>query len=209
MHEMRDIGPEGFVAVHKVKGWAQGFRLNAHPQVVDILGGQFSLPSGRVQFAFEIVKCDLAHDRVDHVFDLAGQHHLAFGLVFGTVKHFAEGEHFAKDGGGFCQGERGRGEHFTLTCGQYLMHAVAQFMRQSHDIAGFAQIVQHHIGMCVDNGGMRKSAWCLACFDRCINPAFVKEGLRQISHARIKGTIGIHHHFTCFIPCNNACAFHW
>ena len=106
MDEVRDVGPECFIAFLEVKDRAEGFCLNGHPEGVNIIWCQFALCAGGVEFALEIVERDLTHDRVDHVFDFAREHHLA---VFGrlcTVEHFAEGEHFAKDGGRFGQSQR-------------------------------------------------------------------------------------------------------
>ena len=59
-----------------------------------------------MQLAFKVIERDLAHDRVDHILDLAGQQHLAFCVGLGVVQHLAEGQHFAKDTCGFGQCQR-------------------------------------------------------------------------------------------------------
>jgi hypothetical protein len=50
-----------------------------------------------VDLALEFIKRNLTHDRVDHVFHLAGQKRLALAQVRGVVQHLAEGQHFAED----------------------------------------------------------------------------------------------------------------
>ena len=79
---MRDVGPEGLVPVHEPEGGPEALALHAHPERVDVFRGQLSLPARLVQFALEVVERDLAHDRVDHVLDLACQQHLALASPF-------------------------------------------------------------------------------------------------------------------------------
>ena len=61
-----------------------------------------------MEFAFEVVEGDLAHDSVDHVLDLAGEHDFALGIVLGLIEHCAEGEHLSEDGCGLGEGQGGR-----------------------------------------------------------------------------------------------------
>ena len=190
MDEMRDIGPERLIPVHEIKDIAQGLRLHRHPQRVDVIGGQFALGAGGVQFAFEIIERDLAHHGVDHILDLAGQQRLALGLGRGPVQQFAKGQHFAKDAGGFGQSQRGRGQQLALTRRQNLMHAVAQLMRQGHDIARFSEVVEHDIGVDGGHGRMGKGARCLARFHAGVDPALGVERLGDGGHARVKPGIG-------------------
>ena len=82
MHEMRDIGPEGFIAFHEVKHRPKAFGLDAHPKRVDIVRGQLPLAPCRMEFAFKIIKRNLPHDCVDHILNLARQHNLARSLIF-------------------------------------------------------------------------------------------------------------------------------
>ena len=104
MHEVRDIGPEGFISVHELKRVAQRLGLHRHPQRVDVVGRQLSFAAGGVEFAFKVVKRDLAHDGVDHILDLTRKQGLFLGLGLGIVEQAAEGQHLAKDRGGFGQG---------------------------------------------------------------------------------------------------------
>lgn len=176
MHEMRHIGPEGLVARHELEGIAQRFRLHRHPQRIDVLGRQLALGAGGVQLAFEIVEGDLAHDRVDHVLDLAGQQRLALGFVGGLGQQRAEGQHLAEDRGGLGQRQRRRGQQLALCRRQALVDAVAQLMRQRHHVARLAEIVQQHIGVDGGHGRMGKGTRRLAGFHRRIDPAALEEG---------------------------------
>ena len=85
MDEVRDIGPEGFIAVHELESVAKGLGLHAHPQGVDVVGGKFAFRPCGVQFAFKVVERDLADNGVDHVLDLARQQGLALGRGHGTI----------------------------------------------------------------------------------------------------------------------------
>ena len=112
--EMRDIGPERLVAVREIEDGAEALGLHAHPQGVDVVGGQFAAATGIVQFALEIIEGDLADDGVDHVLDLASEEGLALFFGFGGIQQLAEGEHLAKDGCGFCERQGGGGEQLAL-----------------------------------------------------------------------------------------------
>ena len=207
MHEMRDIGPKGLVSIHEIKDFTQGLRLHRHPERVDVIGRQLAFGAGGVQFAFKVIKGDLAHHGVDHVFDLARQQGLALGLGLGAVQQLAEGQHLAKHRCGFGQGQRCGRKQFALACRQHLMHAVAKFMRKRHHIARLAQIVQHHIGVHRGHGRMRKSPRCLAGFDACVNPALGEEGLGNLGQARVKGGIGRKHGLARLGPIHQARRF--
>ncbi len=194
MHEMRDVGPEGLIPLHEVEDRAKAFGLDAHPQRVDVFGGQLALAPGGVQLAFEVIEGDLPDDGVDHVLDLAGQQDLALGRGLCRLQQLAEGQHLAEHAGSFGQRQRGGGEHLALARRQHLMHAVAKLMRQRHHVARFAKVVEHHIGMHFGDGGVRKGARGLAGLHARIDPALVEERLGQRCHFRGEGGIGIHHH---------------
>ena len=53
----------------------------------------------------ELVHGDLADDGVDHILHLARQQGFPFGGGFRLIQQAAEGQHFAKDRGGFGQSE--------------------------------------------------------------------------------------------------------
>ena len=190
---MRDIGPEGLVPLHEVEGRPEAFGLHAHPERVDVLGGQLAAATGVVQLAFEVVEGDLPHDGVDHVLDLAGQQHLALGPGLGAVQQLAEGQHLAEDRGGLGQGQRRRGEHLALIRGQHLVHAVAQLMREGHHVARLAEIVEQDIGMHLGHRGMGEGARRLAGLHAGVDPALAEERSGDLGHARIEGGIGLHH----------------
>ena len=200
---MRDVGPEGFIAVHELERVTKGLGLNAHPQGVDVVGGQLSLRPRGVQLAFKVVKGDLANDRIDHILYLARQQGLALGLGLGPVQKLAEGQHLAKDAGRFGKGQRGRGQQLSLTRCQHLMDAVAQLMRKGHHVARFAKIVQHHIRMHGGDGRVRKGPGGLAGLDARVDPALVEEGGGKIGHPGIEGAVGIGHRLARFGPIDN------
>ena len=85
---------------------------------------------------------------------------------------------------------------------------MTQLMGERHDIARFAKIIQHHIGMHIGDGRMGKGARRFAGFYRCINPALGEKRLGQIGHARIKAGVGVHHGSAGFIPADNTVTFH-
>ena len=96
--------------------------------------------------AFELIKSDLADDGVDHVFHLAGQQRLALFRRGGREELF-ERQHFAENGRRFSQRQGRSGQKLPLPRRQYLMDAMAQFMREGHHVPRFAEIVQHHVRM--------------------------------------------------------------
>ena len=108
--------------------------------------------------ALELVECDLAYDRVDHVFGLLRQHRLALAFVAGLFQQRAESQHFAEHRSGFGQGQRGRSHQRALVASKHLMHAVTKFVREGHHIARLAHVVEQHIGMHGGNGRMGESA---------------------------------------------------
>jgi hypothetical protein len=67
-----------------------------------------------VQLALEFVEGDLAHDRIDHVLDLLGEHGLALGAIAGLGKQGAERQHFAEYRS--CLGKGQRVEHISAPC---------------------------------------------------------------------------------------------
>ena len=208
MHKVRDVGPEGFVALHEIEGRSKALRLNRHPQRVDVVGRQFAAAPRVVKLAFEIVERDLADHRVDHVLDLAGQQDLALGIVFCPLQHAPERQHFAKDRGRLGQRQGGRGQHLALSRCKDLMHPMPQLVRERHDVARFAQVVEHDVGMHIRHRGMGKGTGGLARFHRGIDPALVEERLRDVGHARIEPGIGGHDRVARLVPADGAGVFH-
>ena len=74
---MRDVGPEGLVAGPEIDRGTEALALHLHPDLAEPLGGQLAVAPLGVDLALECVERDLAHDRVDHVLDLGGEHGLA------------------------------------------------------------------------------------------------------------------------------------
>ena len=79
---MRDVGPKCLVAFHEGERRPKAFCLHRHPERVDVFNRQFAFGAGCMQLALEVIERDLAHNGVDHVFDLARQHYLARRIVF-------------------------------------------------------------------------------------------------------------------------------
>jgi hypothetical protein len=131
-----------------------------------------------VQLALEIVEGDLAHHGVDHVLDLAGEQHLAGG-VGGVGEQPAEGQHLAEDARRLGQRQRRRGQQLALPRGEALVHAVAELVRQRHHVARLAEVVEHHVGVHVGDGGVGEGAGRLAGLDARVDPALVEEGLAR------------------------------
>ena len=110
MDEVRDVGPERFIAGSEADRRAKAFILHRHPQFAEFVGRQLAVPPLQMNLALERIEGDLAHDRVDHVLDLRGQHRLALHGVGGLLEQAAEGQHFAEDACGLGERQR-RGRH--------------------------------------------------------------------------------------------------
>src|SRR5271168_5630839 len=83
MDEVADIGPIVLIAGPWSDRRSEAFRLHAHPERADSLGGQFAVLALGVDLALEVVERDLPHHGVEHVLDLGGEHRLASGRVGG------------------------------------------------------------------------------------------------------------------------------
>ena len=177
MNEMRDVGPVIPVGVVERQGRPKALALHVEPDVADALGGQLAAATFVMNALLEGDERDLAHDRVQHVLDLAGEHDAAALRVGLAREEGAEGQHLAKDRRGFGQGQRRVGHQGPLPRRQHLMHAMAQLVRQGHHIAQAALVIQQQIGMRARYGRMRKRARRLARPHRRVDPASLKEVL--------------------------------
>ncbi len=63
----------------------------------------------------------------------------------------------------------------TLAAGQDLMDAVAQLVRQGHDVASTSLIVEENIRMGRGHRGMREGAGRLTRAHRRVDPTFLEE----------------------------------
>ena len=191
--EMRDIGPEGLISCAQLDRGPERIGLHAHPQIADLVGGEFALAAFRVQLALEGIEGDLAHHRVQHVLDLRGQHGAPLGFVGGARQQGPERQHFAKHRCGFSQRQR-RGRHQrAIGRRQHLMHAVAELVGERHHVARLALVIHQHIGMGRGHGGMCESARRLAGANGGVDPALVEEAARNVSHFRGEIAIGAEH----------------
>jgi hypothetical protein len=144
-----------------------------------------------VELRFEVVEGDLAHDRVDHVLDLAGEERLLGLGVRRLGQELSEGQHLAEHARRLGK-RQGRGaEKLALAGGEDLVDAVAQLVGERHHVPGLSEVVQHHEGMHVRHRGMGKGAGGLAGLDRRVDPAAVEEGCRELGEAGVEGGIGV------------------
>ena len=99
-----------------------------------------------MHIALESIERNLSDNRVDHVLDLGREHGLALLLVY-VRQQLPEGEHLAENARGLGERERRGGHEGAIGRRQHLMHPMAKLVRQGHDVAGFALIVEQHVGM--------------------------------------------------------------
>ena len=132
-----------------------------------------------MDLALELVEGDLAHDRVDHVLDLLGEHRLALAPVVRLLQQRAEGQHFAEHACRLGQRQRRRGHQRALCARQHLMDAMAEFVRERHDVARLAHVVEQHIGVRRRYSRMCEGARRLARPNRRVDPSAVEEGAAQ------------------------------
>ena len=148
MDEVRDVGPEGLVARPRR---IAGPRLSACTliQISPSCSAVSSpLARARVDLALEAVERDLAHDRVDHVLDLGGEHRLAL-LAARRSCRAARGRSASRRRRDAVSARvSGVGAiSAPLRRGQHLVHAVAEFMGERHHVARLALVVEQHVGM--------------------------------------------------------------
>ena len=158
------------------------------------LGGQFAVAPLGMDGALERIERDLAHHRVDHVLDLAGEQRLALLGAAGLRQQPLEGQHLAEHAGGFRQCQRRRRHQRAVLGRQHLMHAVAEFMGERHHVARLALIIHQHIRMRRRRGRMRECARRLAGPHRRIDPAIGEKPLGDAGHFRREAAIGRQHH---------------
>ncbi len=204
MDEVGDIGPEDPVVVVEAQRRPEARLLGLQPDLADLLGRQLALAALVVEPGLELVEGDLAHHRVQHVLDLAGDEDApALGVLLPGEQR-AEGQHLAEDRGRLGQGQRRVGEQRALRARQHLMHAMAQLMGQGHHIAGAAVVVQQDIGMGARRDRMGEGAGRLARARRGIDPALVEEALADGGQLRREGGIGAEHDLLGLLPGNLA-----
>src|SRR6266576_4916804 len=76
VHEMRDIGPEGFITGLDLDCGPQALALHFEPDRVEPIRREFTIAALGVHHALESVEGDLPHHRIDHVLDFGGEHGL-------------------------------------------------------------------------------------------------------------------------------------
>src|SRR5207237_2644324 len=99
-------------------------------------------------------------------------------------KELLEGKHLAEHRRSLGERQRGRRHQRTIRRGQYLMDAMAEFMRERHHVARLAHIVEQYIGMRRRYSRMRKGARLFSGADRRIDPTLPEKLVRHLSHPR-------------------------
>ena len=196
MDEVRDVGPEGLVARAEPDRRARGSRPAPTSRARTSCSAVSSpLRALEMDLALEGVEGDLAHDRVDHVLDLRGEHRLALDRVGGLLEEAAEGQHLAEHARGLGERQRRRRHERAVRRREHLVHAVAELVRERHHVPRLALVVEEHIGVRRRHRRMREGAGRLAGPDRRVDPALVEESLGDLGHARREAGIG------CRAPC--------
>src|SRR5919198_4660563 len=77
--EMRYIGPIGLGHVAKLDCRPKAIGLFATPQITNLRRSKLAVAAFEMELAFKSIKRDLPHHRIQHVFDLGGQHGAALG----------------------------------------------------------------------------------------------------------------------------------
>ena len=95
----------------------------------------------------------------------------------------AKGQLLAEHRGGLGERQRRRCHQRTLPAGEHLMHAVAQLMRQRHDVARAPLVVHEHVGVHARHGRVAERAGILARPQGGIDPALAEEALEDLRRA--------------------------
>src|SRR3546814_17833657 len=77
MDEMRDVAPEVAVIRIEFQRRAKALLLHAEPDFAQTIRRQLALAPRGMHLPLEFEEGDLPNHRVEHVFDLGGQHQLA------------------------------------------------------------------------------------------------------------------------------------
>ena len=116
----------------------------------------------------------------------------------------AEGQHLAEHAGGLGERQRRRRHQRAVGSRQHLVDAVAEFVRERHDIARLAEVIEKHIGMRGGRRRMSEGAGRLAGPHRRVDPSLVEEAAGDVGHARRKASIGAEDGVARLIPGEDA-----
>ncbi len=190
---MRDIAPVIFIFVVETDRRSKAFLLHIQPDFADTIRRQFALAPFVVDAQFEVIKGYLAHHRVQHILDLAGQHGFAPRRVFLALQQRSKRQHLTKHARGFRQRQRRVAFQMPLLRRQHLMHPVPEFMSECHHIARPPHIVEQQIGMRGRHGRMGEGARRFAGTGLRINPAIVEKAPADSGKVGRKFSIGRQH----------------
>ena len=191
--EVRHIGPIHTVVRREVEGRSQALRLHLHPKLADSLRHDLARPPLVVQQRLELVERGLPHDRVQHVLDLARQHDAPpLRVGFGGQQR-AERHHLAEHARGLRQRQRRAGHQVAVLRRQHLVHAMAQLVRQGHDIPRLAVVVHQQVRMHRRHGRMGERATRLAVPQPGIDPGMIEKALPDVAELLREAAIGRQH----------------
>ena len=191
--EVRDVAPEHAVGVVEAEGGAEALGLHVEPDLAELVGGQLRLLAGIVHPALELDEGDLPHHGVERVLDLAGQQDPALHRIALGREQRAEGQLLAEHRGGLGERQRRRRHQRPLPAGQHLVHAVAQLVRERHDVARAPLVVHQHVGVHARHGRMAERAGILARPQGGVDPALAEEALEDRREPRREAAIGVEH----------------
>ena len=200
MDEMGDVDPIEPVIPFEVDRRTEAFALHLEPDLAKPLGRHLALFALAMNLEFEIVEGGLAHHRVQHVLDLPRQHDAPAGNVGLIGEQRPKRQHLAEYGCGLGQGQRRIRQQMSPGRGENLVDAVAEFMRERHDVARLALVVEQDIGMRARHRGMGKGARFLARADPGVDPAAIEEFPRRRFHLGREGPIRAEHLIARLVP---------
>ena len=179
MDEVWNIGPVKPIVFPEMERRPEALGLHLHPQPAQIVRRQLRLAPGVVHPSLELAERDLAHHRVDLVLDLGREQHTPPHRVGLLREQRLEGQLLAEHRGGLGQGQRRARHQRPLPGRQHLVDAVAQLVRQGHDVPAAALVVHQHVGMRAGHGGMAEGAAVLAGTQLGVDPGALEEPARR------------------------------
>ncbi len=188
------------VVVVEAQRRAEARGLHLEPDVAQPLGAELAGAALFVDLGLEGMQRDLAHHGVEHVLDLGGQHDLAAHRVGLGLEQRLEGQHLAEHRGGLGQRERRVGQEVALRAREHLVAAMAELVRQGHDVAHLALVVHQQIGVRARHGRVRERARRLAGPRRRVDPRLVEELLSHRGKIGRERAVGPEHDLARLVP---------
>ena len=200
---MRNIRPEHAIFRGEFERRPQAFGLHRHPNLPQPLRQDLPRPAFVVNAGLEFVERGLPHHGVQHILHLRRQHDPPLRRRRG-VEQRAKRQHFPEHAGGFGQRQRGARHQISLLPSQDLVHAVAQLMRQRHNVARPSVIIQQQIGMRARHRRVREGTARFAGIGGRIDPGMVEEPLAHRRQLRAERAVGRQYAVSRVVPRDNA-----